>query len=325
MAHSVSSIARGAHVKALTRSLKPEPRVQALSQFSWRIQPVPEGNLILPDCVAVAIQSNGNGPQPYIMAGADEIDAVLCPICSNRLLVGRKGDVTLPDVQGFNEAAADCSHTFFVSATRTSKLEKLTERIGKRSEATMQDVVASAVNEFTAKSTTHEDLSQSVPSSMGRLALPDTTITTKHHGKGEVNDAQNSAYIVIFRDCADEDTAQKIADVVDVVVSEMDPSVPLGRLDSITFAGDYVTALQNMERGFPTSRPLVPTEEDWGVGVAMAPLVIRDGVTKISIVMHGWLGHALIGEDRGADDSHTYFGQSTSPCCLRGPDLSDYA
>jgi hypothetical protein len=318
MARRVDSIAREAHAKAMTRSLKPEARVQALSQFSWTIHLIREGNLILPDCIAVAIQSNGNGPQPYIVTGVDEINAVLCPISSDRLLVGRKGDMVPPAVEGFNEAAAACSHTFFVSGTQTPELEELSERIGERSRATIQDAVASTVNEFTPKSTTDKDTSQSMLSSTEGPALSETMVAAQHRGKSEVNDAQSSGYLVICVDCADEETAGRIAGAVDTVMSEMSPSIPRERLDRITFAGDYAATLRNMERGFPTSRPLVPTEEDWGIGVAMAPLVIRDGAVKVSIVMQGWLGHALIGEDRRARKTaiHILAGQLARVACV---------
>jgi hypothetical protein len=318
IACNVSSMAQQGHARALTRSLMPESRVEALRQFSWTIRLVPEGGLILPDCVAVVIQSDGNVPEPYIMGGADEINVVLCPICSNKLLVGHKGNAALPEVQGFNEAAAACSYTFFVSANRTPELEKLAERIGERSKTIVLDTVSSAVNEFTAKSTVEEHRSQSALRSMERPVKPETTITMEHSGKRKVNDTQNLSYPVTFRDCADQETAQKIAAAVNLVVSDMSHSIPLVRLDRITFAEDYVAALRDIERGFPTSRPLIPTEDDCAVSVAMAPLVIRDGVAKVSIIMRAWLGYALIGEERGDQTIaiHTLVNQLAHVACL---------
>lgn len=275
----------------MARSLKPEARVQVLSQFSWTIQTVHEDSLILPDCVAVAMQSNAKRPQPYIVTGADEIDVVLCPVSSDRLLVGRKGDMVVPGVEDFNEAGAACSHTFFVSAMRTPELERLTDRIGEQSKATILEAVASATSEFAP---------QSMLSCPPESILPETAIAAHDRGKVEPNNTQDSGCLVSFVGCADENTAQRIAEAVAGVMSDIHPSVPLERLDRITFAEDYVAALASIERGFPASRPLVPTEEDWGTSVAMAPLVIRDSDIKVSIVMRSWLGYALIGEDREA-------------------------
>jgi len=303
---NVSGMARQGHAKALASGLTPASRVAALSQFSWTIRLLSEGGLILPDCVAIVIQSDGNVPEPYMMGRADETNTVLCPICTNRLLIGRRADAMLPDVQGFNEAAAACSHAFFVSASRTPDLGKLADRIGERSKVTVLNAVTSAVNEFIAKSTVNEHRLQSVVKSEEGQVLSETTIATPHHGKREVDDAQDLNYLVTFRDCADQETAQRIAAAVNEVVSGMNPSIPFGRLDRISFARDYAAVLQEMDRGFPTSRPLVPMEEEWGVGVAMAPLVLRDGVPKVSIVMRAWLGYALIGNDREAQTRATH-------------------
>jgi hypothetical protein len=318
IACNAGSVARRGHAKALTSSLKPESRVAALSHFSWTIRLVPEGGLILPDCVAVVIQSDSNAPEPYMMGSADKIDVVLCPICANRLLIGHRANATLPDVQGFNEAAAACSHTFFVSATRTPELEKLAERIGERSTVTVLDAVTSAVNEFMSKSSVVEHQSQSPLQSTEGPVSSEMVIAMEKHHICEASDAQISSYPVKFHDCADQETAQRIAAAVHVVVSEMSRSIPLGRLDCITFAGDYAGALRDLERGFSASKPLVPTEEDWGVGVAMAPLVMRDGIAKVSIVMRAWLGHALISEDHAAQTKaiHTLANQLAHVACV---------
>lgn len=68
-------------------------------------------------------------------------------------------------------------------------------------------------------------------------------------------------------------------------------------MDGITFSGNYAASLRDLDRRFPASVPLQPTKEEYGVGIAMAPLVMRDGIVKTHIVMEGWLGHSLISED----------------------------
>ena len=121
--------------------------------------------------------------------------------------------------------------------------------------------------------------------------------TMEHNGYRETYEAQNLSYSVTFLDCADQETAQKIAVAVNTVVSEMSGWMPLRRLDNITFADDFIAALRNLDRGFSASGSLIPTEMDEVAGVAMAPLVLRDGFAKICIVMQAWLGNALIGTD----------------------------
>ena len=97
-----------------------------------------------------------------------------------------------------------------------------------------------------------------------------------------------------FLGCADQETAQKIAAAVNVVVSEMRRWIPLNRLDHITFTEEYSAALGSLDRGFAASGPLVPTESEIGIGVAMAPTIIREGIAKVCIIMRAWLGHALL-------------------------------
>jgi len=318
IASNIGDFARNGHVKALSKDLIFESRKSYLCQFSWTLHIVTEGTLILPDCVAVVFRSNSNFPEPYIMSEINQVNVVMCPICSEKLLIGRRGDAVLPELKCFNKTAASCSNTFFVSARLTPELEKLTERIGERSKAIVLDTVSSAINEFTAESIVEEHRSQSELIYMERPAKLDTTIAMEHSGKRKVNNTQNLNYPVAFRDCADQKTAHRIAAAVNIVVSGMSHYIPLGRLDRITFAEDYVAALRDIERGFPTSRLLIPTEEDCAVGVAMAPLVIRDGVAKVSIVMRAWLGYALIGEDRGAQTRaiHTLANQLAHVACV---------
>ncbi len=69
--------------------------------------------------------------------------------------------------------------------------------------------------------------------------------------------------------------------------------MPLDRLDGVTFAADYEAALRDLDRGFDAA-PLQPTKWEYGVGVAMAPMVVRHGVAKVHVVMRGDLGHYLI-------------------------------
>ncbi len=103
-------------------------------------------------------------------------------------------------------------------------------------------------------------------------------------------------YQISFRDCADQETAERIAPQVSAVVSAMSRYLPLGRLDGFTFANDYAAALAELDRGFGASGALTATQEDFGVGVAMSPTVVRNGVIKTRVVMSAWFAYALIGD-----------------------------
>ncbi|WP_298034733.1 hypothetical protein [uncultured Desulfovibrio sp.] len=61
--------------------------------------------------------------------------------------------------------------------------------------------------------------------------------------------------------------------------------INLSRLDGITFASDYDNALLQLDRGFPTNNQLEATKNLFGEGVAMTPMVIRDGILKWHIIL----------------------------------------
>ncbi len=93
----------------------------------------------------------------------------------------------------------------------------------------------------------------------------------------------------------DEDTAQRIAGVLDDVVRAARSLMPLDRLDGFTFAEDYESALRGLDRGFEAP-PLIATQADYGIGVSMAPIILREGSVKSKIVAHMWIGLGLISE-----------------------------
>ena len=318
IARNVGDFTRNGHVKALSKGLIPDSRIASLCQFSWTLHLVTEGKLILPDCVAVVFHSNSNLSEPYIMSKINQVDVIMCPVCSNKLLIGHRGNAALPELKDFNEEAAACSNTFFVSADKTPEIEKLADRIGEQSKTVIIDAVSNAVDELTSEFALEEQNSQSMINFMEKSAKPETMIAVEHRDKIKVDETQNINYPITFCGCADKETSQKIAEAVDLVVSEMSYSLSLGRLDSITFAADYAAALIDVERGFPSSIPLTPTEDEYSVGVAMAPLVIRNGVAKVSIVMRAWLGHALVSEDPVAKTTaiHILVNQLAHVACI---------
>ena len=125
------------------------------------------------------------------------------------------------------------------------------------------------------------------------VTIPDageTTIPENAHG-------ELPSYSVDFLDCAGEETAARISSALSAVVSEVHRFLPLSRLDGVTFARDYASALRTLDRGFPATEALTSINDDFAIGVAMAPAVFRDNVVKVRVVLHGGLGYGLVGED----------------------------
>jgi hypothetical protein len=114
----------------------------------------------------------------------------------------------------------------------------------------------------------------------------------------------------------DQATADKVAAALYAITGSLVLLMPLDRLDGFTFASDYPAALRNLNRGFPASAPLQPTVEEYGVGISMAPLVMR-GIAKTHIVMRGDIAHALISDDESLSRFalHTVVGQLAYAAC----------
>ncbi len=250
------------------------------------------------------------------MSKIDSNDLVLLPISSKKLLVGHRAGSQLPDVRSFNKAAAVCSHTFFISACCSDELKTLSERIGERTKATVSDAITTALNEMRAKPHLVAHQPEGFSEGTETVSSDATRAIAVDNGE-ETRGAERVSCIVTFIECADQETAQKIANAVELVVSEMPYPVPFGRLDRIIFAGDYAAALRDLERGFSGAHPLVPTDSEFGTGVAMAPIVIRDGKVKVCVVMQGWLGHGLVADDRDAQTIavHTLANQLAHVVC----------
>lgn len=83
----------------------------------------------------------------------------------------------------------------------------------------------------------------------------------------------------------DPSVAQQIAHYITDLIREISRYMNLQRLDGFTVAGDYEAALAGVDRGMPGLSPLVRSNNDSMLGVAMAVAVVRDGVLKKHLVL----------------------------------------
>ncbi len=275
---ALPKIVRGGHTKVLTESVVPDSRVDALKGLHWSVIRIrPDSHLLLPDCVALSGVNGGATYVPYLLHSDDELETILLPLSSSELLVGSRAAVA-PEVHvaDVNAAAINCAFDFVVSSKRGALCD-FADLLGESSKATVLSMVReSAAGVFVSRN---------------RPPEPEARISPA------VETHASHSYIVSFLNCADQAAAEQIAGVVRVVVDAMGHRMPVCRIESITFSSDYERALSDLDRGFETSAPLASTPIAYGVGVAMAPMVIRDGKIRCCIVMRSWLGDALLNAD----------------------------
>jgi len=306
------ALIRDGHNKALSSGLAPDGRTGILKGLDWRVLPSVNEGFVLPDCVALGVDDEA-GLKPLIFADLDKVTMVLMPLATGRLLVGSGQSAPAPPVAAFNEAALAASHAFFIAARRDDRLTLLADRIGVTSGRFVNDTIGSTFDEFLK------------PRSSALTAEIDAS-AEERPAVAELSPLENSGekppqapqYSIDFLSCVpDQATADKVAGALYAITGSLIQMMPLDRLDGFTFASDYPTALRNLNRGFSAGAPLQPTTEEYGIGIAMAPAVVRDGVVKTHIVMRGDIAHALISEDetlsRGA--LHTVVGQLAYAAC----------
>ncbi|OJG00946.1 hypothetical protein [Pararhizobium antarcticum] len=109
--------------------------------------------------------------------------------------------------------------------------------------------------------------------------------------------SEGFSYSVSFRDFGDEAYAKKVSESVNETVKSFGGSLPIHRLDGITFAVDYAVALQDLDRGLGVGRIIDPSAGTNPNGVAMPLAVRRDDGIKTHIVLRGYLAEQLISDD----------------------------
>ena len=85
-----------------------------------------------------------------------------------------------------------------------------------------------------------------------------------------------------------EDDAKSAVNLVDKAIFETSQQLGLNieSLDGVTIAYDYRAALAGLDRGFQSNNPLTPTGDSIADGVAMAPMVRRDGRVMSHVVLN---------------------------------------
>ena len=274
---SLPSVIRQGHQRVLHAAMAPEQRIEGLASLRWwKVRS--DEHLVLPDCVAISrVGHAGSDFAPYVTHSSEEIHCVLLPLDSHQLLIGCRGELAVDGemIRDFNRVAAGCSIDFFVSAVRDERTNEIAATLGQAS----LDAVTTAVRE-----------------GLSELSQRGNTTATRAVAM-EVKDEQPHVYRVSFAADIDQATAQAIADAVKIVVDSFSDPAPLHFLDGIVFAADYERALNDLDRGFSASQQLETTSISYGTGIAMAPLVIREGKPKCMLVMRAWIGLALLNEN----------------------------
>lgn len=275
---------RSGHNKALSKQGGPGKRRELLRIFRWEIIAAPREGAVLPDCVAMAIDRE-EGVTPFMLARNDDCRAVVMPLDECLLLLGVCGGFKLPPDFNYNREAARASHNFFLASSNREEVQKLQSVIGERSSAKIDESVQESLSKFLQSASKscyrREEVVEETPSWREKWAT------------------QYPLGFKVSVECADETTAKSIGDKVGQLANVIGQSLPMNRLEAVTFAFDYPKALREVDLGMSDLPQPTTTDGKVGRGIGKEVLVVRDGIIKSQIVMDSCVSNSLISEEVG--------------------------
>jgi len=176
-----------------------------------------------------------------------------------------------------NIACAACSSSFFISRGPQEDSD-FSELIGQRSAVVIQATVRDAL----------VDLRTS-----GEVIEQGKTEKVCHVDTGT---AEPFSFSLTCVDFGDARGVSKLGEILQVIVLETSRSMPLSTLDGITFASDYSTAVANLDRGDAALSAAQSVPRTYGVAVAKAIDVKRDGALKTHLVMAASIADLLLSQ-----------------------------
>ena len=274
-------LVRESHNKALAQISSSKPRLKLFEELSWTIVAAPHQGAILPDCVALAIDRAGQAT-PAMFADWDDLAAIVLPVSPEKLLVGASTDFDVTSLPDFNEAAARCSHDFFLAPTTNEYLEQLHKCLGERSTQLVDEAVSGAMEPYLALVPKPRDEDKPLfPSDLIRQT----------EGAWQ--------YELSLIGCGDAENVQELSNAIQGIVTSLAQALPLHRLDGITVAADYREAVVTLDRGYEGASPAETAPEEIGQGIARTITVKRDGAWKQRVIVDAGPAFALLSDESG--------------------------
>lgn len=274
---------RKSHNEFLVELFKPGPHDAPLLELDWTIEDAPSAGAILPDFVVMAISDDGTA-DPLLYVLGKRVHTVIMPVTPAKLLVGRKHGCTLSRDFDYNLEAARASQNFFLSCAKNDETARVHPFIGERVPPLVEHVIGAVVQQSEAEGTTDTGYGDSTDRSQ-----PESGQTPESGGTFK--------YDIWLIECADREGTAWLGEKIKAFVSVLSQALPLERLDGITMARDYPTAVVALDRGFNTENQLEPVSPEIGVGIAQTVTIMRSGRLMCRIIISDSIAHDLLSRD----------------------------
>ncbi len=142
----IPTAVREGHIKALAKSLIPEPRVEDYRKLNWFVVKT-DRPMVLGD---VGCLFEVAGKKKFISSSGkeDDLQNIYLPISKDTLVVGAASDlVPQIDLQGLNENFVKSSREFFVAHESSPEMQELFLVLGTEAEILSKDDIAELLRE----------------------------------------------------------------------------------------------------------------------------------------------------------------------------------
>ena len=272
---------RDSHDKALGEIISPAEHEVFLQTLDWGMLSPPEHGAILPDCVTVAIDQYGNASS-HMFVGHERLGAVFMAVTPEKVLVGRKDGFVVPNEFNFNAAAAQFSHSFFLSPRNDDDTARLQSMIGEQLQVALKENLEAAIAR--------------------RLGMSASKPLEDEHGTDRSSVAwagtAPTAYELRFEGCNDEKEAQRIRGAISDMVAGFARIYEIERLDGITIASDYRGMIQSLDHISANTAPIETVSEKAAVGFGKTMLITGLDALKVRILVSDSVSEALISDSR---------------------------
>lgn len=300
---SSNTMVRNAHNKALTKSIVPESHLQYLNTMLWSVEQSTTVIVILPDCITIGITADGQA-HPFMIVPKEDLIAIVMPFSSTKLLIGRCNNKDIPELSMFNKNAASCCESFFVASKNIPEFEELRSFIGEKTTRIFDELVSDEIlNHSTV--TSHVDINKIIQGT-SLFSEKQSNNTEFINSKSKNIKSKNLSLQLIFSGSFEMSIIDKITVIIEDILSEISQLITLDCLEGITFTDDYINALYELDRGYPNTKPLETSSNDIAVGIAMSPLIIRNGLIKTHLILRSNVGYDLLSNDQSVREFAIY-------------------
>ena len=269
-----------AHRRGLAEVLKSSAFETTLRTFEWTVERGPSPGAVLPDCVIVAFDAEGNSGN-HLVVGAVGMHAVVMAVSPEKLLFGRRQAFSLPVNLDINEVAVRLSRDFFLAPRNDAETQRLHGLIGADLGPALDESLKSAFDEFQPKPA---EATQSELGTHGDAVGWKPTLELD--------------YAVCLEGCGDETASRTVEELLRGFVHTLANVLPLDRLDAITVSDDYPRALRSVDQGYDDAPAVETVSTGTGIGVARTVTVLRSGVVKGQVVLSNAVCACLVADDR---------------------------